>query len=52
MTVMKTMILNCGLFVAAANRGFSTSPEVSKLWPDRQVEIGFDVYCGQSEVTP
>jgi hypothetical protein len=34
----------CGLFLASTNRGFSISPEVSKLLSDRQVGIGFDVY--------
>jgi hypothetical protein len=34
----------CGLFLASTNRGFSISPEVSRLLSDRQVAIGFDVY--------
>ena len=37
----------CGLFLASSNRGFSVSPEVSKLLSDRHIEIGFDVYFDQ-----
>lgn len=37
----------CGLFLASTNRGFSISPEISKLLSDRHVEIGFDVYFDQ-----
>ena len=34
----------CGLFLAAENRGFSLSPEMSKMLADRGLEIGFDIY--------
>jgi hypothetical protein len=39
----------CGLFLASANRGFSISPEVSRILSARQVGIGFDVYFEQSK---
>lgn len=34
----------CGIFMAAANRGFGISAEVSKLLTDRHLNIGFDLY--------
>jgi ribosomal protein L19 len=34
----------CGLFLAAENRGFGVSAEMSKMLADRGVEIGFDIY--------
>jgi hypothetical protein len=37
--------LFCGLFLDAANRGFSISPEVSKMLADRRIKIGFDIYA-------
>jgi len=36
--------VSCGLFLAASNRGFAISADVSKLLSDRNLEIGFDVY--------
>jgi hypothetical protein len=35
----------CGLFLEAANRGFSLSPAVLKQLSDRGIPIGFDVYA-------
>ena len=36
--------VSCGLFLAASNRGFAISADVSKLLSDRNLEIGFNVY--------
>lgn len=36
--------VSCCLFLAAFNRGFAISAEVSKSLSDRNLEIGFDVY--------
>ncbi len=44
LTSMYAVDVFCGLFLASSNRGFSISPDVSKLLSDRQVGIGFDVY--------
>jgi hypothetical protein len=51
LTKAYTVDLFCGLFLASANRGFTISPEVSKLLSDRHVTIGFDVYFDQSGLT-
>ena len=36
--------VSCGLFLAASNRGFAISADVSKLLSDRNLEISFNVY--------
>jgi len=36
--------VSCGLFLAASNRGFAISADVSKLLSDRNLEIAFNVY--------
>ena len=33
--------ISCGLFLAASNRGFAVSADVSKLLSDRNLEISF-----------
>lgn len=37
--------LYCGLFMEAANRGFSLSPSTCQMLADRHLEIGFDIYA-------
>lgn len=44
--------LFCGLFMAAENRGFGLSPATSKRLADRNLEIGFDVYCSTPQTNP
>jgi len=34
----------CGLFLAAANRGFGISAKLSRMLAERNLEIGFDLY--------
>ena len=40
--------VNCGLFLTD-DRGFCLSPEVSKLFSDRHLEVGFNVYFDTSQ---
>jgi hypothetical protein len=34
----------CGLFLDECNRGFSLSPQLSRMLGERGIEVGFDVY--------
>ncbi len=44
MTSTYSVDVFCGVFLVAANRGFTISAEVSKLLAERNLEIGFDIY--------
>jgi hypothetical protein len=44
LTTTYSVDIFCGLFLAASNRGFELSKEVSKMLSDRQLVVGFDVY--------
>jgi hypothetical protein len=35
----------CGLFLDACNRGISVPPDVSRMLAERELSIGFDIYC-------
>jgi hypothetical protein len=35
----------CGVFLNVSNRGFSLTPQVSRMLSDRGIEVGFDIYC-------
>jgi len=37
--------VSCGLFLEAANRGVEIPPVVSRMLADRNLSIGFDIYC-------
>ncbi|MFN0103063.1 MAG: DUF4279 domain-containing protein [Bryobacteraceae bacterium] len=45
LTKAYTVRFSCGLFLEAENRGFVFSPAVSRMVAERNLTIGFDIYC-------
>lgn len=38
----------CGVFLETCNRGFTLSPNIMKMLSERNIQIGFDIYAGES----
>jgi hypothetical protein len=49
LTSMYAVDVFCAVSLKSTNRGFAISAEVSRLLSDRNLEIGFDIYCESSD---